>query len=379
MRLSARQLNRATLARQLLLRREAVDVVEAVRRIVALQAQEPASPYVALWSRVDGFDPAELDAAFASQAIVKAQLMRITLHAVTTADYPAFQEAMQRTLRAARLHDRRFTNEGVSIPDTDALVPDLLELTSSPRVNREVEAWLEARFGAPKPRVWWALRQCGPFVHAAASGPWSFGSNPAYLGAGHRARPGDVAVSTRSLVVRYLEGFGPASMQDIAQFGTIYRPPVQAALASLGDAIVRYDGPNGELLYDVPGGPLPPEDVPAPPRLLPMWDSTLLAYAERGRLIPPAYRPLVMRRNGDVLPTILIDGHVAGVWRPTDDGIEVTAFHALDNDAWAGLETEARSLRAFLAGRVPIIFQGRFAHWWPEMQIDAVEVHVLGG
>ncbi len=379
MRLTARQLNRATLARQLLLRREAVDVVEAVRRVVALQAQEPASPYVALWNRVDGFDPAELDVAFASQAIVKAQLMRITLHAVTAGDYPPFHEAMQHTLRAARLHDRRFENEGVSIPDTDALVPDLLEFTSSPRVNREVEAWLEARFGTPKPRVWWALRQCGPFVHAATGGPWSFGSKPSYVGAIDQARPRDVAASTRALVVRYLEGFGPASLRDIAQFGTIYRPPVQAALTALGDALVHYDGPNGERLYDVPGGPLPPEDMPAPPRLLPMWDSTLLAYADRSRIIPPAFRSLVMRRNGDVLPTILVDGHVAGVWRPTDAGIEVTAFRALDDNALAGLETEARSLRAFVAGREPVIFQGRFAHWWSELPTDGVEVHLLGG
>ena len=379
MRLTARQLNRATLARQLLLRREAVAVVEAVRRVVALQAQEPASPYVALWNRVDGFDPAELDVAFASQAIVKAQLMRITLHAVTAGDYPPFHEAMQHTLRAARLHDRRFENEGVSIPDADALVPDLLEFTSSPRVNREVEAWLEARFGTPKPRVWWALRQCGPFVHAATGGPWSFGSKPSYVGAIDQARPRDAAASTRSLVVRYLEAFGPATMQDIAQFGTILRPPVQAALASLGDALVRYDGPDGELLYDIPGGLLPPEDVPAPPRLLPMWDSTLLAYADRSRITPPAFRSLVMRRNGDVLPTILVDGYVAGVWRPTDAGIEVTAFRALDDNALAGLETEARGLRAFLAGREPIVFQGRFAHWWHELPTDGVEVRILGG
>ncbi|MCJ7711998.1 MAG: winged helix DNA-binding domain-containing protein [Chloroflexi bacterium] len=379
MRLTARQLNQATLARQLLLRREAVDVVEAVRRVVALQAQEPASPYVALWNRVDGFDPAELDVAFASQAIVKAQLMRITLHAVMAGDYPPFHEAMQHTLRAARLHDRRFKNEGVSIPDTDALVPDLLEFTSSPRVNREVEAWLEARFGTPKPRVWWALRQCGPFVHAATGGPWSFGSKPSYVGAIDQARPRDVAASTRALIVRYLEGFGPASLRDIAQFGTIYRPPVKAALTALGDALVHYDGPNGERLYDVPGGPLPPEDMPAPPRLLPMWDSTLLAYADRSRIIPPAFRSLVMRRNGDVLPTILVDGHVAGVWRPTDAGIEVTAFRALDDNALAGLETEARSLRAFVAGREPVIFQGRFAHWWSELPTDGVEVHLLGG
>jgi hypothetical protein len=125
------------------------------------------------------------------------------------------------------------------------------------------------------------------------------------VGAADQARPGDVAASMRSLVVRFLEGFGPASMGDIAQFATIYRPPVQAALAALGDDLVRYEGPNGELLYDVPGGLLPSEDVPAPPRLLPMWDSTLLAYADRSRIVPPACRTLVMRKNGDVLPTIL--------------------------------------------------------------------------
>ena len=123
MHISARQLNRATLARQLLLRREPIDVVDAVHRLVALQAQEPASPYIALWDRLDPFDPADLDAAFAEQDVVKAQLMRITLHAVAADDYPAFHEAMQGTLRAARLHDRRFKSEGVSIEDTDALSP----------------------------------------------------------------------------------------------------------------------------------------------------------------------------------------------------------------------------------------------------------------
>jgi len=377
-RLTARQLNRASLARQMLLRREAIPVVDAVRRIVALQAQEPASPYVALWDRLDPFDPADLDRAFADQAVVKAQLMRITLHAVAAHDYPAFHEAMEPTLRGARLHDRRFRSEGVSIDDTMALVPDLLEFTATPRTNREVEAWLEARFGEPKPRIWWALRQYGPFVHATNGGPWSFGPRPTYVTARELGRPGDPAASVRSLVVRYLGGFGPATMRDIAQFGTILRPPVQEALASLGDALVRYDGPESskEPLYDIPDGPIPPEDTPAPPRLLPMWDSLLLAYVDRGRVMPPEYRTLVMRNNGDVLPTLLVDGHVAGVWRPVDDGIEATAFHALDDEAWAGLEAEARGLIAFLAGRERGIYQGRFAHWWSKL--PSGEVRVLG-
>ena len=108
--LTARGLNRATLGRQLLLRRRKLDVVEAVHRVVALQAQEPASPYLALWNRVVDFDPRALDRAFTDRTIVKTTLMRTTMHAVTASDYPAFDEAMQRSLRAARLNDRRFTD-----------------------------------------------------------------------------------------------------------------------------------------------------------------------------------------------------------------------------------------------------------------------------
>src|SRR3954469_4098758 len=176
MRLSARQLNRATLARQLLLTRERLTVVDAVHRVVAVQAQEPASPYVALWNRIDRFRPDELDAAFATQDVVKAQLMRITLHAVAADDYPAFHEAMQPSLRAARLHDRRFTADGVSIEEADALVPDVLAFAASPRTNTDLGRPVAEPLRTPQPRLWWALRQTAPFVHAVAGGPWAFGA-----------------------------------------------------------------------------------------------------------------------------------------------------------------------------------------------------------
>jgi hypothetical protein len=365
-RLTERQLNRATLARQVLLERERMPVVDAVRRILAIQAQEPPSPFIALWNRIDGFDPADLDRALSKQQIVKATLMRITLHAVAADDYPAIHEAMQQTLRGARLNDRRFRSENVPIDDVEALVPDVLSFTSAPRQNRDMEAWLEERFGAPKPRVWWALRQYGPIVHAMTGGPWAFGPRPSYVGAKDRERSGDPVASVQRLVRRYLEGFGPATMQDIAQFSTIVRPPIQEALAALGEELERHEGPTGAVLYDVPGGSLPGEDSPAPPRLMAMWDSTLLAYADRARMMPPEYRKLVIRNNGDVLPTVLVDGRVAGVWRPLQDGIEVTAFHRLAAEDWSGLELEAHALRAFLAEREPIVYR-RYAHWWDEL------------
>jgi hypothetical protein len=170
MRLTARRLNLATLARQLLLGREPLEVAEAVRRVVALQAQEAASPYLALWNRLAPFDPADLDAAFAGHAVIKATLMRITLHAVTAADYPPFRGAMVESLRAARLHDRRYTQTGLSAADADALIPHLLEFTAERRTNPECEALLSARLGAAQPRAWWALRTFAPVVHAVTGG-----------------------------------------------------------------------------------------------------------------------------------------------------------------------------------------------------------------
>ncbi len=347
----------------MLLRREELGVVEAVHRIVALQAQEPATPYIALWNRLARFDPLDLDRAFADAAIVKGQLLRITLHAVDVADYPAFHLAMQRTLRAARLLDRRFTRTGLTIAEADALMPAILAFAAEPRTNAEAEAWLDERLGATeKPGVWWAFRQYGPMWHNPTGGPWSFGARPSYVAA--RADPAtDQTASMQRLARRYLEGFGPASVQDLAQFSTIYRPPAREALAELGDELVRLEGPDGEELFDVPGGEFPPDDAPAPPRLMAMWDSTLLAYKDRSRIVPPDYRKLVMRDNGDVLPTLLVDGYVAGVWRPVERGIEATAFHDLPEEAWSGLEAEARDLVIFLADRDPAVYR-RYGHWW---------------
>jgi hypothetical protein len=376
MRLTARQLNRATLGRQLLLRREALDVVDAVHRVVALQAQEPATPYLALWNRLTDFDPVDLDRAFADHAVVKAQLMRITLHAVGAADYPAFHQAMQVSLRAARFYDRRFTRTGLSSADADALMPEVLEFAAQPRTNAEAEAWLDQRLGATeKPGVWWAFRQVGPLWHHPRGGPWSFGPRPSYVAARVDAAASDPALSMQWLVRRYLEGFGPATIQDIAQFSTIYRPPAKDAVVALGDSLVRLEGPNGEELLDVPGSELPPEDSPAPSRLMAMWDSALLAYRDRSRVIPPDYRTLVMRQNGDVLPTLLVDGSVAGVWRAVEGGIEAAAFHRLPDEAWAGLEAEARALVAFLADREPAVYK-RYAHWWTK-GLPSAEIRVL--
>jgi hypothetical protein len=375
MTLTAGQLNRATLARQLLLRRERLDVVDAVHRVVALQAQSPASPYVALWNRLAGFDPAELDAAFARHEVLRATLIRITLHAVHAGDYPVFHRAMVRRLRAARLDDGRFAVGTLSLAEVDALLPELLDFAARPCTTDEIESMLERRLGGDQPRLWRALRTFAPLVHVPTGGPWAFAAR-SMVAAPEPLPPERFDESVQHLVRRYLEGFGPASIPDIGTFTFLQRPVVKAALRGLGDAVTELPGPDRTPLYDLAGVPVPDEDTPAPPRLMAMRDSAQLAYFDRSRVTPREYRQVIYRRNGDVLPALLVDGYVAGVWRAVDGGIEATAFHPLPNEAWSGLAAEAAGLTEFLARRDPDPYR-RYAHWWAKL--PAGEVRLLPG
>ncbi|WP_030598255.1 winged helix DNA-binding domain-containing protein [Streptomyces fulvoviolaceus] len=376
MEITARELNRATLARQLLLRREPLTAADAVRRVVALQAQQPASPYLALWNRLTGFTPAELDAAFTDGTLVKATLLRITLHAVHAEDYRMVREAMRPTLYASRLGSR-FAAAGLTPADAAELEPGLLEFAGRPRSNADMTAWLAERVGEEKKDgAWWGLRSYTPLVHVPTGGPWSFGTSPSYVAAPEGRFPGEPDEALQALVLRYLEAFGPASVADAAQFATVQRARVRAALHALGDAVEQLGGPDGTVLFDIHGAPRPPADTPAPPRLMAMWDSVLLAYADRSRVIPPDYRKLVTRVNGDVLPTLLVDGRVAGVWRPVEAGVEATAFHELSAETWEGLAEEARSLVSLLADRDPQVYS-RYGHWWAKM--PGSEVRTLPG
>ncbi|MEV0576549.1 winged helix DNA-binding domain-containing protein [Streptomyces sp. NPDC050392] len=377
MTITVRELNRATLSRQLLLAREPLTVADGVRRVVALQAQHPASPYVALWNRLTDFAPAELDAAFTDRTVVKATLMRITLHAVHAEDYPAFRAAMRPTLYASRL-GARFAAAGLTPADAEELVPELLAFARRPRTSAEMQAWAEERLGAEKKDGgWWGLKGYAPLHHAPTGAPWSFGHRPSFVSAGDSGpEPAGRAVDTqalRTLILRYLAGFGPASIADVAQFAMVQRAPVRTAFLTMGDSVEQLQGPDGEALFDLPDASRPPGGTPSPPRLMAMWDSVLLAYADRSRVIPPEYRPLVIRRNGDVLPTLLVDGRVAGVWRPTADGIEATAFHPLSPAAWDGLAAEAESLTAFLGDREAEVYS-RYHHWWSKLPEGEVRV-----
>jgi len=373
--LTARQLNRATLDRQLLLRREPLDPATAVSRLCALQAQAPASPYLALWSRIEDFDAAALDRAFDEGAVVKSTLLRATLHAVAAVDHPHFWAAIAAHLRRARPGPPVMTALGVTDEQLTAALDAALAHAAEPRSASEMSAHLREVVGpVVDPGWWWAVLPFARVLRMPDATPWRFGPRVTY-----RTAPGAEPQITRQeslqyLVRNYLRAFGPATAKDVARFTKLAMVTVRAAVAAC-DELVVHEGPQGQVLYDVPGAPLPDAETFAPPRFLPMWDSVLLAHAERTRVMSEADRKLVVRQNGDYLPTILVDGYVAGLWLPGSDGVEVRAFRELDEARWDALTAEAQALQAFLALREPNAYS-RYRYY--SAQLPPLETRVLG-
>lgn len=367
MALPSRQLNRATLARQLLLERRPADVVEGVRQVVALQRS---------MSVLDG------QARRGVPAIVQAARSENSQHRCVEVRVLVGGHSMERDAHERCLDDRPLGEGLVEVCGIEASEPvpqcnvgrcrllrlqRLVRYTSEPRSKDEILSMLSD--GSPiEPRLWWALRTYAPLIHIPTGGPWSFGRSQAFASASTTpARPGEQA-ALQHLIWRYLEGFGPATAQDFGQFALQRQAEIGPALEAMADRLTILEGPDGETLFDVPGGLIPSADAPAPARLLGMWDSILLAYRDRSRIIPDDYRAHVIRRNGDVLPTVLVDGYVSGVWRPTDSGIEVQAFHALSDRDWSDLAQEAGPLRKLVASRDPQTYR-RYAGWWDKLPV----------
>ncbi len=359
-------LTHETMVRQGLSSRRALGVRDAVRSALALQAQEPAAPYLALWNRVDGFDAVDLDRAVADGTVVKASLFRFTLHAIEAGDVGWARAAMRSRARDAGYFDV-LDDIGLGANRVAEILEHLSSVMAEPHDNAALERVL-AEFvpeAADPARLWSALRIVGAFRNAPTTDPWSFGRRPAYLPCTVAAD--DEPAATAELVRRYLAAFGPANVADLSQFTILKRSALREVIESMAD-IVSVPGPNGSQLLDVnDGAPRPEADPsPLPPRLLGMWDNVLLAYSDRSRVIPDEHRAHVIRRNGDVLPTVLVDGLVRGVWRTASDVIEIRALEPLDDATLASLDDEARDLRRFLADRDPTVFS-RFGRWWDRL------------
>ena len=361
MRLSQRRLNRATLVRQSLAERTDADVVSTVDRLGGLQAQEPASPYLALWTRLDAFDPETLTRAVAAGDVVKAVLHRSTLHLVSADDYNGSISALTTVLRTKWMGESRGRPVKRELPE---LTEAALAYADEPRTNAEMRAFA-GTLGEPVPgdELWRRIRRYGGFVSVPEAATWSYGRRPIHVAA--RAwlggEPADEDGSLAHIVRSHLRAFGPARLADVAQWSGLGIRKLERGAALIED-LVHHETEDGHDLLDLDGSPVPHEDLEVPPRFLPMWDETLLAYKDRTRLMPEAYRKRVIAPNGDVRPTFILDGNVAGLWWSEQSAPEagprimLEPFRDLTSDERDGLEAEGERLAAFLAEREPLVY-----------------------
>jgi hypothetical protein len=339
--LTLRELNRALLARQLLLERHKLGVQQAVERICAIQAQWPQSPYLALWTRVTGFRKEQLVRALEQRNVVKSQLFRITLHMSSARDYPYYA--------AVWLPSARDTTPGVERKTIDQLARRVKKLAMEGPVTHEQVADIAAeKMGGFR----WRTRTLTPLVHLLPSGTWGH-----YGRAELQAMEAVLGVELPSredgaerLVQRYLSAFGPATQEDLLRFAGVRVGDVRAGLERV--PLRRFRDERGRLLLDVARAPLPHGETPAPVRFLPKWDSSILAYAppERTRVLPEKFRSTVIRKNGDVLPTVLVDGFVAATWSvDTRRKLQVTPLRPLKRTERSAIAEEGEALVRFVA------------------------------
>lgn len=337
--LTLRELNRATLARQLLLARRRLSAVAVIERLVGMQAQWPAAPYVGIWTRTTSFRRDSLERELARATVVKATVMRQTLHLVSRRDYGLLRAALSET---------NFPWEGETAKRIASSVRTLA--AAGPVTTVEALAHLEREHGLTgidARRAWRAARVRAHVLHHHETALWH--SRPEGRFAAIDEPETHVPVEARAEILRrYLQAFGPASRRDMSAWSMMHVPELQRALDLL-EPLRRFRDEQGRELLDVPGAPLPDEDTPAPVRFLPKWDNVLLAFSDRTRVLPEAHRKAVILMNGDVAQAFLVDGFVAGKWRVEDGRVAIEPFEPLPRTVRRELEDEAGRLEAFLA------------------------------
>uniref|UniRef100_A0AAU3GRK0 Winged helix DNA-binding domain-containing protein n=1 Tax=Streptomyces sp. NBC_01401 TaxID=2903854 RepID=A0AAU3GRK0_9ACTN len=317
--LSTRALNRATLERQLLLRRTSVPVKDTVGRLVGLQAQNTRPPYFQLYSRLEGFDPAELSALMESREVVRIVSLRSTIHTHTADDALTLRPLVQQA-RERELNMFRGGLTGVDLDRLASLARKLVE--ERPRTMKELREELLVHWPDADPRALAVAARCRlPLVQVTPRGLWGRSGQVALTTAEHWLdTPSQPAASPDETVLRYLGAFGPASVKDMQMWAGLTR--MREVFDRLRPRLVTFRDENGVELFDLPDAPRPDADTPAPPRFLPEFDNVLLGHADRTRVIPPAYKG----RNGvgnQAYGTVLADGFLAALWRL--DETEVTA------------------------------------------------------
>jgi len=355
--LTLRELNRAMLARQLLLERARIGVVPAIERLAALQAQWSPSPYTALWSRLADFRREKLWSAIERHEVIRARLMRGTLHLVSAGDFYAYAVATQDLQRGA--WNRLQIGRGV---DPKAVATLAIAFARTPRPKEDVLDHIRARLGEGLGGpfnwlVWRFVSAHADLVSAPPGGHWEYGGTDApYVAARHWIASGKRPSEEDALEVlvrRCLAAFGPVTLTDVAKFAGQAPARVRPTLERLAPTLRAFRDEGGRALYDLPRALRPGADVDAPVRFLPRYDELLIAYQYRDRIIAPAHRAAIYTKNGIIEAVLLLDGFAAGTWgvvRTKGEAIlGVAPFARIAPRQRVAVEAEGRKLLAFLA------------------------------
>ncbi|MHA6619874.1 winged helix DNA-binding domain-containing protein [Pseudonocardia sp. DLS-67] len=354
-RLGVRALGRATLARQFLLERADVAVLDAVSHLCGLQAQEPQEPFAGLWSRLRAFDPAALSALLVERRVVRAPLMRRTIHLVTSEDALAWRARHDAMLRQRMLGVYRRALDGIDLDELAAAAEDVMA-DGEPRSMTEIGRGLATRWpdAGPRPLGEAVVAALVPMVQAPPRGLWRVTAGArnvrmaSWLGReiDQQATDGADPVGA-TLVRRYLAAFGPAASADLRAWCGLAGLP--RAVAAVRDELVAFRDERGRELLDLPDAPRPDPDTPAPVRFLPAFDNAILGYDDRSRIVDDAHRGLSVAGER----AVLVDGRVAATWTVVADGgaatVVVTPLRRFSRADRTAVAEEGRELAAFLS------------------------------
>ncbi len=305
--LSQRALNRALLERQHLLRRRKASAAEEIEHLVGMQAQVPNSPYVGLWTRLEGFQPNELAELINTRRAVRLGLMRNTIHLVTARDCLA-QRSLYQPLFDRAWQTSSFGRNLVGIDVSAVIAQATVFMKERPRTFSELGRLLQQRWpDRDTTALAYAVRYLLPIVQVPPRGIWGKSAQPTWTSAEFwLGRPVATKPSHDKLVLRYLAAFGPATVGDVSTWSglTGLRPVVER----LRPKLRTFQDERGRELFDVTDGPLPDPDTPAPPRFLPEYDNLLIGHDDRTRVIDHAYRYVIFAG------TLLVDGFVHATW-----------------------------------------------------------------
>jgi hypothetical protein len=349
--ISLRALNRATLARQMLLARETIAPLKAVERLAGLQSQLARPPFLGLWSRLEGFTRDDLLKPLHARKIVRVTAMRGTLHLLSAADYVRFRGTLHPMLTRAL---RSLFKSSLDNVDMDALSTTARQfLSDTPATFAVLRSHLAARHPDTNPRLLgYAIRMMVPLVQVPGPDPFGFPAacrfSPADIWLGTPVSV-DKGASRETLMQRYLAAFGPATPADAQVWSGLQG--LREVFEALRPSLVTFRTEDNREVFDLADAPRPSEDSEAPIRLLPEFDNLVMAYADRRRLVADEYRSQLITKNLQVPATFLVDGRIAGTWKIERKGKAATVvtepFKKLTKAVAAALNAEGQALLRF--------------------------------